>query len=46
MLEAARAFEPYVTGEVLAVEISYDGDGGGEPSTIEGRELRVFVQRV
>ena len=46
LLDAARAFERYVTGEVLAVEISYDGDGRGEPSTIAGRELRVFVERV
>src|SRR5213079_3709040 len=46
LLDAARAFEPYVTGEVLAIEVSYEGDGRGEPSTIEGRELRVSVQRV
>src|SRR3954469_4639397 len=47
LLDAARAHEPYVTGEVLAVEISYDGDGAGdgEAATIEGRELRVGVQR-
>ena len=45
LLEAARAFEPYVTREVLAIEVSYDGDGRGEAATIEGRELRVVVER-
>src|SRR4051794_8327660 len=45
LLDAARAHEPYVTGEVLAVEVSYDGDGRGESATIEGRELRVVVER-
>jgi len=45
LLEAARAHEPYVAGEVLALSVSYDGDGRGEPATIEGRELRVHVER-
>ncbi|HEY3019221.1 MAG TPA: isoleucine--tRNA ligase [Solirubrobacteraceae bacterium] len=45
LLDAARAFEPYVTREVLAVDVSYDGDGRGEAATIEGRELRVVVER-
>ena len=45
LLDAARAFEPYVTREVLAIEVSYDGDGRGEAATIEGRELRVVVER-
>src|SRR3954468_5550359 len=45
LLDAARAHEPYVTGEVLAVEISYDGDGDGEAATIEGLELRVLVEQ-
>jgi len=34
-----------VTGEVLAVQISYDGDGRGEAAMIEGLELRVQVER-
>jgi isoleucyl-tRNA synthetase len=46
LLDAARAHEPYVAGEVLAERVSYDGDGGGETSTIEGRDLRVFVERM
>jgi isoleucyl-tRNA synthetase len=45
LLDAARAHEPYVAGEVLAIEVAYDGDGEGEPATIEGRELRVAVER-
>src|SRR4051812_2069609 len=45
LLAAARAHEPYVAGEVLAIEVSYDGDGRGEVATIEGRELRVVVER-
>jgi isoleucyl-tRNA synthetase len=45
LLEAARAHEAYITGEVLAVEVSYDGDGQGEPATIEGRELRIALTR-
>ncbi len=45
LLDAARAHEAYVTGETLAVRVAYDGDGAGEPATIEGRELRIAVAR-
>jgi isoleucyl-tRNA synthetase len=45
LLRAAREYEEYVSGETLATALSYDGDGG-EPATIEGRELRISVQRV
>jgi isoleucyl-tRNA synthetase len=45
LLEAAREHEPYVTGETLAIRVSYDGSGAGEPATIEGRELRISVVR-
>src|SRR4051794_2009601 len=45
LLEAARAHEQYLAGEVLATSVSYDADGRGEPATIEGRELRVEVRR-
>jgi isoleucyl-tRNA synthetase len=45
LLEAARAFEGYVTGETLAVEVAYDGKQAGEAATIEGRELRIAVVR-
>jgi isoleucyl-tRNA synthetase len=46
LLDAARAFEGYVTGEVLAVGVRYDGDGDGEPTTIEGRTLTIAVSPV
>jgi isoleucyl-tRNA synthetase len=45
LLAAARAHEEYVSSETLATAISYDGAGGGEPATIEGRELRIAVER-
>jgi isoleucyl-tRNA synthetase len=45
LLDAARAFERYVTGEVLAVGVRYDADGSGEPTTIEGRTLTIAVAR-
>jgi isoleucyl-tRNA synthetase len=45
LLDAARAHESYVTGETLAVEVAYDGDGKGEPASIEGRELRIALTR-
>jgi isoleucyl-tRNA synthetase len=45
LLGAARMHEAYVAGEVLAVEVSYDGAHDGEPARIEGRELRIAVAR-
>ncbi len=45
LLDAAREHERYVAGETLAVSVSYDGDGRGDPATIEGRELRIAVAR-
>jgi isoleucyl-tRNA synthetase len=51
LLEAARAHEEYVTGETLATALAYDpplrgtGGDGGKPASIEGRELRIAVQR-
>ncbi|HEY8638065.1 MAG TPA: isoleucine--tRNA ligase [Solirubrobacteraceae bacterium] len=47
LLDAARAFEGYVTGETLAMSVSYEdgGDGASEAATIEGRELRITVER-
>ena len=45
LIEAARAHERYVTGETLAVEVSYDGNGASEPAQIEGRELRIALTR-
>jgi isoleucyl-tRNA synthetase len=45
MLAAARAHEPYVTGETLATSIAYDGAGGGQAARIEGRELLIELAR-
>lgn len=45
LLAAARAFEGYLAGEVLAVRIGFDANGVGEPTSIEGRELRIVVAR-
>jgi isoleucyl-tRNA synthetase len=45
LLEAARAHEGYVTGEVLATSIDYeDGDVAAE-AAIEGRTLAIGVER-
>jgi len=44
LVEAARAHEDYVAGEVLATSVSYAGDGG-EPVTIDGRPLEIGVER-
>jgi isoleucyl-tRNA synthetase len=44
LLAAARAHEDYVTGETLATSLAYDSDGG-EPASIEGREIRIAVAR-
>jgi isoleucyl-tRNA synthetase len=38
LLEAVRAHEDYVTGETLAVSMSFDG---GDPVQVDGRELRI-----
>ncbi|HVS29053.1 MAG TPA: isoleucine--tRNA ligase [Solirubrobacteraceae bacterium] len=46
LLEAARAHESYVTAETLALSVLYEGpDAAGEPATIEGRELRIALER-
>jgi isoleucyl-tRNA synthetase len=50
LLAAARAHEPYVAGETLAVEVAFDGEGdrardGAHAAVIRGRELRIAVER-
>ena len=45
LLDAAREHEAYVAGEVLAESVSYDLDGGGQATEVDGRELRVEVAR-
>jgi isoleucyl-tRNA synthetase len=46
LLDAARAFEGYVSGETLATSVTYNGaDIPGEPAKIKGRELRIAVAK-
>ncbi|HEV7460405.1 MAG TPA: DUF5915 domain-containing protein, partial [Solirubrobacteraceae bacterium] len=46
LLEAARAHEGYIAAETLATSISYGGlDGNAATASIEGRELRIGVER-
>jgi isoleucyl-tRNA synthetase len=44
LVEAAREHEAYLTGEVLAASVDFDGDGG-EAATIDGRRLSIGVAR-
>lgn len=44
LLDAARAFEDYVTRETLAQALSYDG-ASGERTEIEGKDLFIAVER-
>jgi isoleucyl-tRNA synthetase len=45
LLEAARAHQDYVAGETLATSVTYDGADAAGAATIEGRELRISVER-
>jgi isoleucyl-tRNA synthetase len=45
LLDAAREHETFIAAEALALSVAYDGDGAGEPATIEGRELRIAVSK-
>ena len=45
LLEAARAHEDYLSGEVLAVDVRYGANGPGAAASIEGRELQIAVAR-
>ncbi len=44
LLEAARAFQDYVSRETLATSLVYNGDGGAS-AEIEGRRLLIAVER-
>jgi isoleucyl-tRNA synthetase len=44
LLEAARAHEGYVSGEVLATEVVYNG-ADGVTAKLDGRELRIGISR-
>jgi isoleucyl-tRNA synthetase len=43
LLDAVRAHEDYVTGETLAIAISYDS--ASEPIEVDGRELAISVTK-
>jgi isoleucyl-tRNA synthetase len=45
LLSAAREYEDYLKGEVLARTLRFDADGDGTAATIEGRELRILLAR-
>jgi isoleucyl-tRNA synthetase len=45
LIEAARAHQDYLAGEVLATSVSYDKSGNGVAATIDGRELSIAVSR-
>ncbi|MBM3666991.1 MAG: isoleucine--tRNA ligase [Actinobacteria bacterium] len=45
LLEAAREHQQYVGEETLALSVDYGADGAGEPARIEGRELRISLER-
>ena len=43
LLDAARAHEEYVTGEVLATQVAYEENGTSGEVTIEGKTLSIEV---
>jgi len=45
LLAAARAWQTHLAGETLAVEVRYEALDAVEPVLIDGRELRVRVER-
>ena len=45
LIEAARAHEDYLAGEVLATSISFDGEVTGHTTAVAGLELRIAVER-
>ncbi len=45
LVEAARAHQAYVAGEVLATSVSYEGGELPAAAEIEGRELRIGINR-
>jgi isoleucyl-tRNA synthetase len=44
LIEAARAHEPYLAGEVLATAVAYDASDG-VTAKLDGRELRIILGR-
>ena len=45
LVEAAKAHEEYVTGETLATSVAYETAAAADPVRIDGRELRISVER-
>jgi isoleucyl-tRNA synthetase len=45
LLAAARAHEEYIGGETLATSVAYEDAALPTAATIEGRELRISVER-
>jgi isoleucyl-tRNA synthetase len=45
LIEAARAHEEYLAGEVLATSLSFAEGGNGGGATIDGRELAISLNR-
>jgi isoleucyl-tRNA synthetase len=43
LIGAARAYEQYIVGETLAVQVNYERLEAVAPVVIDGRELRVAV---
>jgi isoleucyl-tRNA synthetase len=45
LLEAIRAHQEYIAGEVLAVEVSFNGADAGHTVEVKGHELRIALER-
>jgi isoleucyl-tRNA synthetase len=45
LVAAARAHEGYVAGEVLAIELTFNGAESGVAVEVKGYELRIAIQR-
>ena len=45
LLDAARAYQDYLAGEVLAVGVTFDGASAVEEATVKGRPLQIAVRR-
>jgi isoleucyl-tRNA synthetase len=45
LLTAAREHEEYVAGETLATSLAYEGPDGAHQAEIEGRPLKIGVER-
>jgi isoleucyl-tRNA synthetase len=46
LLDAARAHESYIAGEVLAVRVAYESLNGVEPVVVDGLDLKIAVAPV